>query len=233
MENPSAFYILCDESRVENKDSEKMVIGALLLSKNNKNKVRYDLKSIYKKYEFNFELKWTKTSNKYLKFYDELITYFLKNDDLSYRAIVVDKTKVDYEVYHDNDKELAFFKFYYLLLRNLLHDNCIYYILLDRKPTRDRNRARALKSFLDSHSLFHKNLCTIKHLQAYSSKENVLLQFSDFLTGLVGYANNRHREKTTKNKVYNSAESLLKQKLTLTTPLSNKKFNILVWENNR
>lgn len=228
-----SFYIYCDESRVENEDSNKMVIGSLLIPSEGKEKIVKNIKGIYKKYNFNYELKWAKTSNRYFEFYNEIIDYFQKEDLLNFRVIIVDKSQIDYGVYHDNDKELAFFKFYYLLLRQQLNSFNNYYIFLDKKPTRDKNRARALESFLDSYVLIHKNQCSIKHLQAYSSKENILLQLTDFITGLVGYINNSPIEGTTKYKVALSAQEKLKSKLNSTTPLSNHKFNILVWEHDR
>ena len=76
----------------------------------------------------------------------------------------------------DNDKELAFYKFYYLLLKKKLENHNDYYIFLDRKPTRDKNRARSLQSFLESHILFNCVNTHIKHFQAYDSAENKLIQ---------------------------------------------------------
>lgn len=225
------FNFYCDESRVENKDSQKMAIGCLYVDRQNKKNVSNKIKEIFNSHRFIYELKWAKTSQKYLDLYKELINYFVSEASINFRCIVVDKTKIKYDIYHEGDQELAFFKFYYLMLRKKNFDNNDYYIFLDRKPTRDRNRARALKAFLDSYVLVNNTRCSIKHLQAYSSKENVLLQLSDFLTGLIAYANNIHSENSPKTKVLKYMQAKLERRnLSTGTPLGEEKLNIFVWE---
>ena len=187
-----------------------------------------ELKKICKEYKFNQEIKWNKVGNKYSEFYQKIVDLFFQNESLSFRCIIVDKKKIEYEIYHENDKELAFFKFYYLLLRDMLNDNSLYFIFLDKKPTRDKNRARALKAFLDSHLLIHRQQSQIKHFQAYNSSENVLIQLSDFLTGLFGYSNN-NGEKSQKSKIVNFFQSKAGYNLNKTTNKSATKINILRW----
>ena len=157
------YNIYCDESRVENVESDKMIIGALFIPRQKKKKIVNDIKKILKSFDFSYELKWSKSGERYSDFYKKIIDYFIENQDMQFRVIVVDKSKVAYEKYHNNDKELAFFKFYYLMLRPRLLDNSSYYINLDKKPTCDKNIARALHSFLDSYILLHKKNCGIKH----------------------------------------------------------------------
>jgi len=144
----------------------------------------------------------------------------------------VDKNKVKLEEFHNNDLELAFFKFYYFMLRPTLLDQNEYYIFIDKKPTRDKNRARALKSFLDAYVLIHRTRCNIKHLQAYPSEENIFLQLTDYLTGLVGFAcNSNRRSKSVKANMVSYLKSRLgKGKLCVSTPLAEEKFNVFVWE---
>lgn len=224
--------IYCDESRVENTDSPKMVIGALFIPRDRKPDVEKKLKAIYKKHKFIRELKWVKTDKLFIDFYKAIIDYFVKESDLNYRCIVVDKDKVKLEEFHNNDPELAFFKFYYFMLRSKLLDQNDYYIFLDKKPTRDKNRARALKLFLDAYVLIHRSRCNIKHLQAYSSEENVFLQLADYFTGLVGFAcNQRQKSKSVKAYIVDYLKSKLdRKKLCVSTPLTEEKFNVFVWE---
>jgi hypothetical protein len=210
-----------------------MVIGALLLLRGNKSKVVEDLKGLQQRYGFIHEIKWTKTGRKFVDFYKALIDYFIIRSDLRYRCIIVDKDKVDYTHYHNDDKELAFFKFYYLMLKQKIMDFKDYYIFLDRKPTRDKNRARALHAYLESHILLHKQECSIKHFQAYGSKENILLQLVDYLTGLVGFQVNTGAGGGVKQEM---AEYLLEKinrhSFLQTNPLSEDKFNCFVWRGN-
>ncbi len=226
------YNIYCDESRVENKDSRNMIIGALIVPRDRRKSITREVKILKNKYSFFQELKWNKAGKKYDTFYKNVITYFKANKFISFRCIVVNKSKIKYEAYHDNDRELAFFKFYYLMLRAKLADNNQYYIFLDRKPTRDKNRARSLKAYLSSYVLLHRKECNIKHLQSYSSAENVLIQLSDFFTGLMGYACNESK-KSYKQSLVKYLRSLVgKKNLFVSTTLRESKFNVFVWKSN-
>lgn len=223
------FNIYCDESRVENPDSRFMVIGALFIPRLEKEKITQEINRLLASHNFFLELKWNKVGDKYTILYQKLIEYFLQNDSIQFRCIIVDKQRVQYDVFHENYAELAFFKFYYLMLRNRLSDNNHYYIFLDKKPTRDKNRARSLKAFLDSYVLLHRNNCNIKHLQSYPSSENRLIQITDFLTGLVAFACNKSKGKH-KSNIVKLLESRLGRKVSVSTTLSEAKFNVFVWD---
>ncbi|MEK9165503.1 MAG: DUF3800 domain-containing protein [Patescibacteria group bacterium] len=230
----NTYNIYCDESRIDNTDSQKMAIGALIIPRNSKKAIVQNIKSIYQKYNFGYELKWTKVHKKFFDFYKKIIDYFVFANDLKFRCIIVDKTQVKLKEYHNEDFELAFFKFYYLMLKAKLLDNNTYYIFLDKKPTRDKNRARALHAFLDSYVLWNKKNCSISHFQAYDSKNNVMIQLADFLVGLVSFAcNNKDTIVSPKRKV----AEYLKDKLQIknfdsSSFLNEKKFNIFVWDSN-
>ncbi len=230
------YNIYCDESRVENPDSIKMVIGALEVLRKEVPTIKKHLKEIYKKYDFKYELKWTKVHKGFEPFYKELIDYFFSTDAISFRCIIVDKDKIDLKKYHNDDAELAFFKFYYLLLKEKLLSNNEYYIFLDKKPTRDKNRIRALHAYLDSYILLNRQSCNIKHIQAVSSKENIFIQFTDFFTGLVGFACNESSNVSNTPKarlVEYLKEHIGRKTLCETTYLSERKFNVFVWENKK
>lgn len=226
------YNLYCDESRVENKDSRIMVIGTIEIPRKEKSGIVEALKSIYKEHHFVHELKWTKVHNKFLPFYKKLIDYFLSNPSLRFRCIIVDKAKVNLGQYHDNDEELAFLKFYYLLLKEKLLSNNEYYIFLDKKPTRDRHRARALHAYLDSFILWNRKKCNISDFHAIESKENLLIQLTDYLVGLTGFACN---EKITIDNAKGQLVQYLKERLkredlSMTTPLNETKFNVFVWD---
>ncbi len=227
----TSFNIYCDETRVENPDSTKMVIGALILPREQKQRATDLIKKAKKKHGFFQELKWNKVGDKYLSFYKKIIDLFLSESGLDFRCIVVDKSKVQYDAFHNGDQELAFFKFYYLMLRQRLSDFNQYYIFLDKKPTRDKNRARSLHAFLQSYVLLHTNNCNIKHLQSYSSKEVELIQLSDFLSGLMGFACNERKSDQAKSLLVKYLKAKLsREHLCRTTVLSEEKFNVFVWK---
>jgi len=229
------FNVFCDETRIENNDSKNMVIGATFIPRLQSRRISNDIKKLFLKYSFKRELKWSKIDKNYSALYYKIIEYFIHEASINFRCIIVNKGNIKYEVYHDNDKELAFFKFYYLMLKRKLLDNNSYYIFLDRKPTRDKNRARALKSYLNSYILLNRSKCNIKHLQAYSSRENLNLQLNDFLTGLIGYSANLST--ADRGSIKYNLVSFFKSKIGIkdlnrTTPLFESKFNIFVWKAN-
>ncbi len=226
------YNLYCDESRIENRDSKIMVIGAIEIPRKEKSVIVADLKNIYKEHHFAHELKWTKVHDKFLPFYKRMIDYFLSKPSLWFRCIIVDKTKVNLKQYHSNDEELAFFKFYYLLLRERLLSNNEYYIFLDKKPTRDRHRARALHAYLDSFILWNREKCNIRDFHAIESRDNLLIQLTDCLVGLVGYAcNEKIADNTAKGQLAGYLiECLKRNNICMTTPRNETKFNVFVWE---
>lgn len=226
--NPN-INIYCDESSVENNDAKFMIIGALFAPRKDKKKLYKELSLIYSNSQHSTELKWNKVGEKYIDFYKAIIDFFISKESLNFRTVIVEKSKVNYDTYHNNDKELAFFKFYYLLLKAKLDNQNDYYIFLDRKPTRDKNRARALQSFLESHILFNRVDTHIRHFQAYDSAENKFIQLSDFLTGLVSYSNNFKDLSSTKKKLVDYFESKLSLDTKKSTLLSSTKVNIFKW----
>lgn len=225
----TSINIYCDESSVENNEAKYMVIGALFISRKDKKKIYKRLNIIFNQYKYTTELKWNKVGEKYLDFYKAIIDFFISEECLAFRTIIVEKNKIDYDIYHNNDKELAFYKFYYLLLKAKLTNQNDYYIFLDRKPTRDKNRARSLRSFLESHILLHCVDTHIKHFQSYDSAENKLIQMSDFFTGLISYANNFTNNSSAKGNLFKYFEDKLKIDTKKSTSLKSLKVNVFKW----
>jgi hypothetical protein len=232
--NRESYNIYCDESRVENKDSNKMVIGALFLTRSKKDKTMGEIKEIFTKHNFEYELKWSKVGKRYAKLYRELIDYFLINEYLNFRGIIVDKREVKFKKYHNGSLETAFYKFYYIMLKAKLLNQNEYYIFLDKKPSRDRNILNALSHFLEFHIFKNRRDCKIKHLQAYNSDSNILIQLSDFFTGMIGFACNDYdlRNSPKHEIVKYFEEKSGKKDLCRSSFLSEDKFNIFVWKGN-
>ena len=216
------FNIYCDESSIDNPSSKMMVIGALFIERGLVPEVRKKIKELREKHGVNGELKWVKTSSKVLPFYEELFTYLFSFDGskITFRCIVVDKSQVNYEKYHKQDKELAFYKFYYQLLKRRLKDDR-YYIFLDFRPSKNKNSVRRLGEFL---KLFSKG---IEHIQAYNSNENVLIQVADILTGAVSFARNTPNGSAAKQELGKIIGKVIgKENLSFKSPFWEDKFNI-------
>lgn len=218
--------IYCDESSVDNPKSRFMVIGALLINRSETPRIKEKVKELQSKHYVNGELKWVKTSSKTLKFYEELFSYLfsLPSPTLSYRCIVVDKELVDYKKHHQDDRELAYYKFYYQLLKKPLEGSEDYYIFLDFRPSRNKNSVRRLGEFLKA---FVIGDGAIKHIQSYPSEDNVFIQISDILTGAVAHSRNIKKGSKNKKKLIKLiAKSVEKENLDFCSSLRDKKFNI-------
>ncbi len=216
------FNIYCDESSIDNPNSLMMVIGALFVERTLVPEIREKIKEIRKKHSINGELKWVKTSTKTLPFYEEVFGYLFSLDSLkvTFRCIVIDKTQVDYGKYHQQDKDLAFYKFYYQLLKRRLKDDK-YYIFLDFRPSKNKNSVRRLGEFLE---MFTKG---IKHIQAYSSHENVFIQIADILSGAVSFSRNTPNGCGAKKKLVKIiSSSVNKEDLNFKSSFWEERFNI-------
>jgi len=218
--------IYADESSIDNPSAAYMVIGAVFLDRKMVPVIKKEISKIQKEFFINGELKWIKTSAKVLDFYRKLFSYLFSLDDkvFSYKCIVIKKEEVNYEKYHEGDKELAFYKFYYELLKNKLDEGQNYYIFLDFKPSKSKDRVRRIGEFL---TMVNQGI-KIKHIQAYSSDDNIFIQLADILSGAVGY--DRNYEKNSANKVELIkiiANAIGKENLSFCSSLKgDKRFNI-------
>lgn len=222
---PTSVNIYADESSIDNLNAQKMVIGAVFLNRKKVPKIKENIDKIREKFFIKGELKWIKTSSKALPFYKELFDYLfsLSDKDFNFKCITIKRVEIDYDKYHDGDRELAFYKFYYELLKNRLEANNTYHIFLDFKPSKSKDRVRRIGEFL---SMVNHD-ANIKHIQAYSSKDNVFIQIADILTGAVGYINYEQVSKNKKELVEIIAKAVGKDNLNFCSLLnSDKKFNI-------
>ena len=221
------FEIYCDESCQDVFTSQRtkcqhMFIGGLWLPAEKRGTFKAELHSIREKHKIFSEIKWNKISASKIDFYTDLINYFFdKNDDLRFRCVVVEKSKVDLIKYHDSDAELGFYKFYYQLLHHWILDFNEYAIYLDIKTSRTRNRLKVLHQCLHNANLSSE----IKILQALPSHENIFIQRTDLLLGAVNAKFNGQISGNSKKKILECIENRLSHKITATSK-GYTKFNI-------
>lgn len=219
----SVFNIYCDESSVDNPKHQWMSIGALFIDRSLIPEMKEKIEEIRKKHHLNGELKWVKTSSKTLPFYEELFEHIFSFDKekIAFRCIVINKTEINYEKYHDKDKEIAFYKFYYQLLKRRIKDDIKHYIFLDFRPSKNKKSVHRLGEFL---GLFSKG---IKHIQAYPSDQNVFIQIADILTGAVAHSRNSKDGSESKNKLIKIiSDAIGKDTLLFCSPFWEQRFNI-------
>lgn len=146
---------------------------------------------------------WKNVSKLTLSNYKKFIDIFFEFN-LNFNVIVIDQKKVCLKKNCDNDPELGFYKFYYLLLWHNTNKNDEYYIYLDRKNNKKETRLKDLKEFLIKPRLKDiifallddnepDNARNIKSIDSVNSKYYNLIQFSDILLGAIGFHyNQRH-----------------------------------------
>ncbi|MEZ5433536.1 MAG: hypothetical protein R3F31_20715 [Verrucomicrobiales bacterium] len=98
--------------------------------------------------------------------YREAMSWFMKaGQDVRFRAIVIDRTKIDLVRFHDGDGELGFYKFYYQLLLHWTREYR-YWVFCDQKKNRLPSRLRTLETCLN-----RANLASEIAVQATRSEE--------------------------------------------------------------
>jgi len=180
------FDVYCDESRPELFSSTKpeaqyLVIGSLWLETESRDAFKAAIHKLRDAHKIGGEFKWQKVSPSRREFYKALVEWFMDQQlGLRFRCIAVDRTKVNLMQYHESDQELGFYKFYYQMLQHWILDWNEYHVFCDYKRNRLRDRLSVLQRCLT-----HTNLSsTIHSVQSVRSREAVLLQLSDVLTGL-------------------------------------------------
>jgi len=220
--------VYCDESYPDllssrSKQAKYMVIGSLWLPRQNRETCKQAIHFLRNQYKVGGEFKWTKVSPSRLNFYKAVVSWFVEQgEDVRFRCIAIDSNKVDLLLFHENDQELGFYKFYYQVLHHWIHECNDYSIFCDFKSNRRRDRLHVLQR-----CLHHSNLsANISSIQAVRSLESVLIQTTDVLTGIASARINKKLSSgTAKSELVAHAEEALGRKIG-PTPLCEKKFNV-------
>jgi len=224
------FEIYCDESRPDlftSKAQQKdryLLIGGIWLPADKRIEIKQKIRELKNKRKIGGQIKWQKISKSRLQFYFELIDLFISFDlDIRFRCIAVKADKVNFNLYHNDDAELGFYKFYYELIHHWILDFNEYRIFCDTKTNRRPDRLAVLTRCLERANLSSK----VHLIQAIPSRESVLIQFADFLIGAAGSElNNSLRPLSTKSKVLGYLREKLGRAKLSPTSRNEEKFNI-------
>lgn len=219
------FTVYCDESCPEvlkNKSANKyMVLGSLWVPTEATYNLKNNLKVLKNRYIYHNEIKWNKVAPSTVEFYLELIRYFFADNNLRFRAILVESDKIDLVKFQNDDGELSFYKFYYQLLHHWIYDYNSYSILIDYKVNKDRNRIGKLAEVLNCANLFSE----IKNVQAIPSHESLGIQFTDLMTGAINGKFNEKITSAAKSSIISEIEKINGHPLKPTVK-SEEKFNL-------
>lgn len=229
---PELIDVYCDEScHLENDRQQAMVLGAVWCPHSETKNIARRLRDIKKKHGFHprFEMKWTKVSPKRLAFYQDVLDYFFDDDNLSFRAIIIpDKSKLNHSEHNQGDHDTFYYKMYFQMLSWLLGPDCAYRIFIDIKDTRGGERVAKLHRILCSAN-YDYDARIIQLVQLVKSNEVEQQQLADLLVGCVSYANRNLSGSSAKMTLVERAKARSRYKLTQTTLMREKKFNLLRW----
>lgn len=231
VEQPELYNVYCDEScHLPNDRQPVMVLGAVWCPKSEAKRLAGELRDIKARHRARGELKWSKTSVSRQSFYLEVVDWFLAEEALHYRGVVVrNKQTLDHNAFNEGDPDLFYYKMQFSLLSKILSPNRRYAIYLDIKDTRSRKRLQKLREVL-CNNVFDFTSEMIGHIQNVRSHEMELTQLADYFTGALAY---RHRElhgNAAKQAVIERLETRLARSLLVATPLREQKFNVFPFQ---
>ena len=178
----SDYTIYCDESRHSPAACNTyMAIGGLWVPTKEKTALIKELRSLFQQVGLKSELKWSKVSRLKLEAYKAVIDAFI-HQDLHFRVIVVERSKLDYALHKKRNEELGFYTFYYEMLIKWLQKPARYNLLLDFKKNKEHSHLSVLKHCLDSRVPADVK---ITGLNSIDSGDSPLAQVADILTGAV------------------------------------------------
>lgn len=222
-------YYMDETCHLLNNNSDYMVIGAVACPKEKTYRISQNIKNIKLKHglKSSFEIKFTKISPAKFEFYKELLEYFLNEESLLFRCVIINKTYLNHKKFNQTHDDF-YYKMVYFLFRYFLlgRHNHIY---LDYKDTMSYQKGKKVEECL----INSKNIPPVFNfkVQPIDSKESNLLQLSDLLIGLVGYKSRKITESKSKLELIKYLENSLNYSIDITTH-DECKIDILRWRPN-
>lgn len=212
------FNLYCDESTHLQHDGQPyMIISYISCAFNQLQQHKEHLKMLKAKHFVKGEFKWSNVSAGQFQYYADIIDFFFSTD-LQFRAVIVDKSKID-ETRPEFTYDDFYFRMYYQLLHHKINLEYTYNIYLDIKDTRSNNKLIRLKDIL-------KWNASIRSCQFIRSHESSLMQLSDLIMGAINYKLRGENKMIAKNKLIEKIESHCKMSITKSTPKAADKFNL-------
>ena len=218
------FY--CDEScHLPNDGNNIMVLGGIWCPKDKTREINDRIREIKAKYGVRPEVKWVKISAKREQMYSDLINYFFDDDDLHFRALIVDnKSCINNEAFHQTHDDW-YYKMYFNMIKVVLNPSDIYSVYLDIKDTKSKTKIQKLSEVL-SNSRYTISRKTIKKIQVIRSDEVEIMQLVDILIGAIAYKLRGYTKSISKTKMIQLIERRSYYKLEQTALYREDKFNI-------
>lgn len=224
------YNVYCDEScHLKSNNSKYMLIGAVYCPKFKVKKINEYIEHLKENYNLSnkIELKWNKIDKKTEKLYLDIIAYFFNNDDLKFRVIVIDKTKLNHEKYNQTENDF-YHKSYYEMLKYIITPGNSYNIYPDIKDTNSYYYHQIMLDYL-RFKMSDTNKKTIKKVQPIRSYESPILQINDILIGALSYYYRGLSENRIKLTIVNEINKFYQNSFDVSSYYNNTKFNIFIW----
>lgn len=224
------YNVYCDEScHLKSNNSKYMLIGAIYCPKFKVKKINEYIEHLKENYNLSnkIELKWNKIDKKTEKLYLDIIAYFFNNDDLKFRVIVIDKTKLNHEKYNQTENDF-YHKSYYEMLKYIIIPGNSYNIYPDIKDTNSYYYHQIMLDYL-RFKMSDTNKKTIKKVQPIRSYEAPILQINDILIGALSYYYRGLSENRIKLTIVNEINKFYQNSFDVSSYYNNTKFNIFIW----
>ncbi len=224
--------IYCDESRQTN--HRYMVLGGLWMPADKEiefhglcNKFRSQEPHLLTAF-----FKWGKASKSFLKYYKQFVDLFFDSRDAYFKSIIVDTHKIDYDKYHEGDKELAFYKFHFFLLSRKINPAYRYLIMLHRRNNKKPHRLECLKHRLNNYLYKMKSAKhqVVSNIEPRDSRLYNQLQLADIFIGYLGYRKEGYETSPAKLVLSKHIDS---RRLGLLAKIRWRKFDVWEWRPSR
>jgi hypothetical protein len=232
MQSDTTINIYSDEANHLKDPSQgnSMVIGSVWCKKESVKTLSDTIRKVkeYHGYKKTAEVKWTKISPKNVGLYEDLIKVFF-NSDVSFRAIVIPKDRLDHQMFHQTDDDF-YYKMQYLMMTNIARNNdpAKFNLFIDYKDIWSNARSVKLSEYLGNKADFSHCEFTAQPVRSHESE---LLQLADILIGATAYRNNHFdkNQNAPKHKVVRLVEEGALQRLNQISPPTALKVNIFMW----
>ncbi len=227
----SSLNIYCDESgHLLGDQLNVMVLGAVTCQQDKAREIAIRVREIKTAHGVSpfFEAKWTKISPAKQDLYLALLDYFMDDDDLSFRGLVIPNKAVlrhgDFNQSHDT----WYYKMLFRLLEPLIDPDAEHHIYLDIKDTRSAIKTQKLHEVL-ANNMRDFDRSIIKRLQNVRSHEIEQMQLADLLIGALSYAHRGLEGNAAKVAFLERLRERSKHSLLQSTLLRAHKVNVFVW----
>lgn len=219
-------FIVCDISGLSGAE-KYWVIGSLWISKS----LVPECAKIATAYRIENkiwgEMKWGGITHQKQQEYKNFLTTLLRDSPAEFRGMIIERTLVDLEKFHNGDRNVALAKFVYQCLGYKMswmirHDRKTsnnFYILMDNEGWAETNYLD-LKSHLQDNLDFAGYGRSIEYLAPVDSKINSLFQVCDIITGAISAVWSQIELSEDRREIVNHVESILGGKLSVPNFLS-------------